>query len=119
MYNTNITQKLLKEDENECESLFDVYDMLEKADCERRSLSLMKSKVSLCYLHKDVPWMKLWDLARDHGAHGSRAIQAVIKVLTTPTFSDWKCQICNATVPKDSHYAVHVAESHLSMTVEE
>ena len=63
--------------------------------------------------------MKLWDLARDHGAHGSRAIQAVIKVLPTPSFSDWKCQICNATVPKDSHYAVHVAESHLSMTIEE
>ena len=63
--------------------------------------------------------MKVWDLACDHGAHGSRAIQAVIKVLTTPSFSDWKCQICNATVPKDSHYAVHVAESHLSMTIEE
>ena len=41
------------------------------------------------------------------------------KVLTTPSFSDWKCQICDATVPKDSHYAVYVAESHLSMTIEE
>ena len=92
--------------------------MLEKADYEC-ILSLMKSKVSLRYLQKDMPWMKLWDLAHDHGAHGSRTIQAVIKVLITPTFSDWKCQICNATVPKDSHYAVHVAESHLSMTVEE
>ena len=77
----------------------------------------MKNKVSLHYLQKDMPWIKLSDLAHDHGAHGSRAIQAVIKVLTTPSFSDWKCQICNATVPKD--YAVHVAESHPSMTIEE
>ena len=87
VYNTSITQKLLKKDENEYESLFYTYDMLEKADYER-ILSLMKSKVSLRYLQKDIPWMKLWDLARDYGAHGSRAIQAVIKVLTTPSFSD-------------------------------
>ena len=84
MYNTNITQKLVKEDETEYGSLFDIYDILEKADYYERILSLMKSKVRLRYLQKDMPWMKLWDLARDHGAHGSRAIQAVIKVLTTP-----------------------------------
>ena len=47
------------------------------------------------------------------------AIQAVIKVLTTLSFPNWKCHICNVTVSKDSHYAVHVAESHLSMTIEE
>ena len=86
--------------------------MLEKADYER-ILSLMKSKVSLRYLQKDMGWMKLWDLARDHGTHGSRAIQAVMMVLTTSSFSDWKCQICNTTLPKDSHYAFYVAESHL------
>ena len=56
--------------------------------------------------------MKIWDLARGHGAHESRAIQAVSNVLTTPSFSDRKCQICNTTVPKDSHYAVYVAESY-------
>ena len=54
MYNTNITRKLLREDE----CLFDIYDMLEKADYER-ILSLMKSKVSLHYLQKDMPLMKL------------------------------------------------------------
>ena len=73
--------------------------MLEKSDYER-ILSLMKSKVSLHYLQKDMPWMKLWDLARDHDAHGRRAIQAVIKVLTTSAFLTESVKFAMPLVPR-------------------
>ena len=47
-------------------------------------------------------WPKLWDMALDHGAQGTAALQALYCTLTRPSFGEKPCPFCEST--KLSHF---------------
>ena len=38
-------------------------------------------------------WMRLWDMALDHGASGTRSLQALYRKLTRPQFQPSTCHV--------------------------
>ena len=40
-------------------------------------------------------WPKLWDMALDHGAQSTAALQALYRALTRPGFGQEPCPFCN------------------------
>ena len=42
----------------------------------------------------NVSWLKLWDMALDHGPHGTVCLQALYRELTRPQFQKGICHLC-------------------------
>ena len=49
---------------------------------------------------------------RDHGPQAALSLQAVLRMLTSPTYKESSCSLCNFTIPKDTPPADHLC-SHL------
>ena len=113
-YNTNFTQVILADNDTPICSIFEA---LEEADKEL-TWSLVSESSSLKLLANVIPWLKLWDIARDRGIQGARSLQAIIKVLTAPVFADTTCQFCNVGINEGTHYSDHVMQTHLSTSVD-
>jgi hypothetical protein len=41
-------------------------------------------------------WVKLWDMALDHGPHGTNALQALYHTLTRPRLPSSSCHVCES-----------------------
>ena len=60
-------------------------------------------------------WLKLWDIASDYGAEGTRHVLAILRALTIPLFGDGKCPApwCTNPVIKNANTLFdHVMEHH-------
>jgi hypothetical protein len=51
-----------------------------------------------------VSWPKLWDMALDHGEHGTAALQALFHTLTRPTIGQNTCPVCKTQQAEISHF---------------
>ena len=49
-------------------------------------------------------WPKLWDMALDHGALGTAALQALYRTLTRPSFGQKPCPFCDNQSSELSHF---------------
>ena len=100
----------------ECQSLED------KLGCPGATTTLLKAEASLKEVKRDIlkvdwetclstasrhgstavaanisssaSWMKLWDMALDHGPRSTAALQALYSTLTSPRFGQNICSIC-------------------------
>ena len=72
---------------------------------------------SLSLMSRDISWPRLWDTARDHGPQAALSLQAVLRMLTSPTYKESSCSHCNFTVQNDSPPADHLY-SHLSYSLD-
>ena len=113
-YNTNFTSALL--DEESVVDIKSVFELLEQADLKYIRTEINK-KPSLRTLTQSIYWTKLWDIARDHGIQDSRSLLTVLTTLTTPTFTDQECPHCNTIITKEQHFAEHLAQNHLSVSL--
>ena len=113
-YHTNFTQTILTEGDSV--DIRSIIKALEKADQDLTWLHA-EQKSSLCHLSRAISWMKLWDIARDRGIHGTRCLQVIFKVLTTPIFTDLKCPLCSVYISEQCTYAKHLLQSHSSISV--
>ena len=53
-------------------------------------------------------WCKLWDIAQDHGDHGTRLIQHLQSVMCRHVFGEQECTICNNPIHQSTLYFEHV-----------
>lgn len=62
-------------------------------------------------------WMKLWDIALDHGLNGTRAGLATLMLLSQTVFSDRRCPVgdCEHIVPEGTPFCVHFTECHTDL----
>ena len=65
-------------------------------------------------MSQDVSWPELWDTARDHGPQAALSLQAVLRMLTSPTYKE---SSCSHSIQKDSPPADHLC-SHLSYSLD-
>ena len=49
-------------------------------------------------------WLKLWDMALDHGTQGTTALQALYHTLTRPSFGQKPCRFCDNHSTKLFHF---------------
>ena len=111
-YDTNFTQAILTDSDVSINSIFKA---LKEAD-QDYTRSLVSKSTSLKHLAVSIPWLKLWDIARDRGIQGARSLQAILRVLTAPVFADMKCNFCNVDI---SNYSDHVLQTHLSTNTDD
>ena len=95
-YSTNFTSEVLSHSVDSMRSLkkrviqADQSLLLDKAK-EHPSQSLVAHAAS------SVGWMKIWDMALDHGPGGTTALLSILKLIYKPVFSDRVCPMveCN------------------------
>ena len=82
-----------------------------------RALSFTKVQQSLPELQPVPPgWPKLWDMALDHGARGTAALQALFCTLTRPTFGSKPCPFCDDQPEELSHFD-HFVTCHFPLSI--
>ena len=72
---------------------------------------------SLRLLSGEISWLKLWDIAREHGIPGTKSIREILKLTTKPTFGDQLCPFCGDAIPSTIAFADHVGEKHLNCSM--
>ena len=55
-----------------------------------------------------VSWLKVFDMALDHGSNGTQAVQNILKMLYVPLFGDRVCRHCGTHITREVTYAEHV-----------
>ena len=62
-------------------------------------------------------WMKLLDIALDHGLNGTRAGLAILKLLFLTVFSDRRCPVdnCEHIIPQGTPFCAHFTECHTDL----
>ena len=60
-------------------------------------------------ISSSVSWLKLWDMALDHGPRGTAVLQALYRTLTKPSFGKSRCSICDME-DVASHFEHHVVK---------
>ena len=84
------------------------------------SIQGTKCRVPLCPLKRgstvatNASWLKLWDLALDHGPHGTNCLQALYRELTRPQFQKGVCHLCDTIF--NSPYFHHYILSHTRLS---
>ena len=71
----------------------------------QHSSTALAAKVS-----SSVSWLKLWDMALDHGPCGTAALQALYRTLTKPRFGQSICSTCS--IELDESYFEHYTLCH-------
>ena len=69
-----------------------------------------RAHISTC-----ASWPKLWDMALDHGVHGTDALQALFRTLTRPMFGQRICPVCETQQVEPSHFE-HYITHHTPIT---
>ena len=62
----------------------------------------------------NVSWLKLWDMALDHGPQGTNCLQALYRELTRPQFQKGVCHLCDTVF--NSPYFHHYILSHTRLS---
>ena len=91
--------------------------MLERKDREY-IWKQVSSRENLTALTGDINWLKLWDDARDYGLPEVRALEATLRTLLIPVFGELSCHICSHKYDSSRPPAEHIAEVHLSCTLD-
>ena len=63
-------------------------------------------------------WPKLWDMALDHSAQGTAALQALYCTLTRPSFGQKPCPFCDNHSTEPSHFE-HLITCHTPFVTSE
>ena len=73
----------------------------------------------ICDVAKSISWRKIWDLmhALDGGVRGTKLMQTLFKVMSTPLFGP-QCCILWRTLDQSQSFLDHTGESHLNMRTE-
>ena len=120
VYGTHYTESLLSQSSNDGQSplsLKDIRKALEEKDREY-IWEQVSTRESLASLTPDVNWLRLWDDARDYGLQGARALMANLRILTTPKFENYSCQICGHKLDSKQFPADHIASIHLGCSAD-
>ena len=75
-------------------------------------LKLYHTHQSLKHIIAAPSWLKIWDMALDHGARGTKAAVCFFSSLSRPLFGDRLCPHCNLSIPQDFSYLEHLVETH-------
>ena len=94
---------------------------------EDKELRLKHSNIyqSIKYLstiHSDLSWLKIWDMALDHGVKDPRAPLCLFGTLSRPLFGNTLCPRCETSIAEGLTYLEHLACGHPELelgTVEE
>ena len=92
IYGTNLTSSLLTNSSDI--SVRSIKKTLRKAD-QNYIWDQAANHNSLSLMSRDVSWPRLWDTARDHGPQPALLLQAVLRMLTSPTYKESSCSHCN------------------------
>ena len=60
----------------------------------------------------EFSWLKIWDMALDHGVRGTKASLSLFKALSRPLFGDRLCPHCKLAIEQDHTYLEHLIENH-------
>ena len=102
-----VTQSMLK---LECNSR-EAKKLILKIDWESclSTASQHGSTAVAARISSSVSWLKLWDMALDHGPRGTAVLQALYRTLTKPSFGKSRCSICDME-DVGSHFEHHVVK---------
>ena len=104
---------LTSSDNGQCPlSLKDIREALEERD-RKYIWEQVSTRDILASLSPDINWLRLWDDARDYGLPGAKALEAKLRILTTPKFENYSCHICGHKPDSKQSPAVHIASIHL------
>ena len=115
VYGTHYTESLLSQssDNGQCPpSLKDIREALEERN-RKHIWEQVSTRNSLASLSPDINWLRLWDNARGYGLPGAKALEAKLRILTTPKFENYSCYICGHKPDSKQSPAVHIASIHL------
>ena len=112
----NLTEEILSNLNSNEPSVRSVREHILSAD-RTNVLSLSVGHPSLFYplkIARNHGWVKLWDVALDHGLNGTRAGLAILKLLSLTVFSDRRCPVddCEHIVPEGTPFYTHFTECH-------
>ena len=93
-------------------SLKDIREALKERD-HKYIWEQVSTRDSLASLPPDINWLRLWNDARDYGLPGAKALEAKLRILTTPKFENYSCHICGHKPDSKQSPAVHIAIIHL------
>ena len=80
---------------------------LDKASIRSRA----EKHPSLRFILMCPNWLQVWNCALEHGCHGTRCGQSLLRTLCKPLFGDYKCPKCDSPV-SESYYLEHILFSH-------
>ena len=59
-----------------------------------------------------LSWLKIWDMALDHGARGTKAALSFLKAISRPLFGDRLSPYFNLSIEQDQTYLEHLVQTH-------
>ena len=63
----------------------------------------------------NASWLKLWDMALDHGPHGTNCLQALYRELTRPQFQKGVCHLCDTVFNSPYFHHLIYSLTHTSL----
>ena len=77
------------------------------------------SQSLVTHVASSVGWMKIWDMALDHGPGGTTALLSILKLICKPVFSDTVCPMveCNYVIPADCALCEHFLTHHTDLNL--
>ena len=75
-----------------------------------------QSTTEVAKIATTTTWLKLLDLALDHGVQGTAFLQTLFRILTHPTVGSKPCHLCEIDVQQVA-YSEHYISQHSSLTV--
>ena len=85
----------------------------EKCLCDAQS---HQSTHVVAEIASSTSWLKLWDMALDHGQQGTLSLQTLFRELSRPCYGSKPCHRCDIE-SLEEHYFHHFISSHLNITV--
>ena len=58
----------------------------------------------LSTIHSELSWLRIWDMALDHGVQGTRNTLCLFNTLSRPLFGNRLCPCCETPVVEDLTY---------------
>ena len=89
-----------------------------KTDWEKclREAQNHQSTALAAEIASSTSWLKLWDMALDHGHQGTVSLQALFRELTRPTFGSKPCHRCDIDHLHEPYFN-HFISSHSTIGV--
>ena len=85
----------------------------EKCLCDAKN---HQSTQIVAEIASSTSWLKLWDMALDHGQQGTLSLQALFRELSRPCFGSTPCLRCDIT-SLEEQYFYHFISSHSNLQV--
>ena len=74
--------------------------------------NIHQSLKHLSTIHSELSWLKIWDMALDHGIQGTRNALCLFNTLSRPLFGNRLCPHCETSVLEDLTYLEHLICDH-------